>query len=112
MCSKAVQPAQLARTGLTSTELTSTGSASMGSASTGSASTGSASTVFTSTGSARNGADIAARLATAIDELAAAASGDQDAAAGELAERLALAWAMIVSADPELAARAARYSRS
>jgi hypothetical protein len=97
MCSNVVRPADSARTALVST----------GSASTGSASTGSA-----STGSARIGADIATRLAAAIDELAAAASGDQDAAAGELAERLALAWAMIVSADPELAARAARYSRS
>jgi hypothetical protein len=61
---------------------------------------------------ARSVADIASRLAAAIDELAATANGDQDAAAGELAERLALAWAMIVSADPELAARTARYSRS
>jgi hypothetical protein len=102
MCSNVVRPVDSARTALVST-----GSASTGSASTGSASTGSA-----STGSARIGADIATRLAAAIDELAAAASGDQDAAAGELAERLALAWAMIVSADPELAARAARYSRS
>jgi hypothetical protein len=102
MCSKTVRPVQLALTG----------SASTGPASTGSASTGSASTGPAHAGSARIGADIAARLATAIDELAAAASGDQDAAAGELAERLALAWAMIVSADPELAARAAGYSRS
>ncbi len=60
----------------------------------------------------RTEADIATRLAEAIDELAAATSGDQDAAAGELAERLALAWATIVAADPELAARTARYSRS
>jgi hypothetical protein len=92
MCSNVVRPADLARTGLAGTGLAGTGLAG--------------------TGSARIGADIATRLAAAIDELAAAASGDQDAAAGELAERLALAWAMIVSADPELAARAAKYSRS
>jgi hypothetical protein len=57
-------------------------------------------------------ADIATRLAAAINELAAAATGDQDAAGGNLAERLARAWATIVAADPELAARTARYSRS
>ena len=57
-------------------------------------------------------ADIATRLAAAINELAAAATGDQDAAGANLAERLARAWATIVAADPELAARTARYSRS
>jgi len=57
-------------------------------------------------------ADIATRLGAAINELAAVATSDQDAAGGNLAERLARAWAMIVAADPELAARTARYSRS
>jgi len=90
-------------------------------------------------------ADLATRLAAAIDELAAAASsrGDavqdgtdqdstdqdgtgerstgehstgedtagQDAAGQDMAERLARAWAMITAADPEMAARTARYSR-
>jgi hypothetical protein len=54
---------------------------------------------------------LAARLAAAIDELAAVASCDNDAD-GALAERLAGTWAMIAAADPELAARVARYSRS
>ena len=60
----------------------------------------------------RTETDIATRLAAAINELAAAATGDQDAADDNLAERLARAWATIVAADPELAARTARYSRS
>jgi len=54
-------------------------------------------------------AEVAAVLARAIDELAAAAGDGDDA---ELAARLASAWAMIASADPELAARAERYSHS
>lgn len=68
------------------------------------------------------GADLATRLATAIDELAAAVSAEQDAADRDttspdaadrdLAERVASAWAMIAAADPELAARTARYSPS
>ncbi len=95
-------------------------------------------------------ADLAARLAAAIDELAAAASSQvgtgrvragadsagearagearvgqdhadqdhadqdrayRDRAESDLAERLARAWAMITAADPEVAARTARYSR-
>jgi hypothetical protein len=64
------------------------------------------------TGPARTEAAIATRLAAAINELAAAADGDEDEAGGNLAERLARAWAMIVAVDPELAARTARYSRS
>jgi len=53
--------------------------------------------------------EVAAVLAQAIDELAAAAAAGDDA---ELNARLASAWAMIAAADPELAARAERYSRS
>jgi hypothetical protein len=103
---------------------------------------------------AHPGADLAARLAAAIDELAAAArspvsSGKdgieahrvgqdpadrdpadrdpadrdpadrdradrepayQSPAEDDLAERLARAWAMITAADPEVAARTARYA--
>jgi hypothetical protein len=55
-------------------------------------------------------AELATMLAAAIDELAAAA--DQDAASSDVAARLAWAWAMITAADPELAARTARYSHS
>ena len=55
-------------------------------------------------------AELASRLAAAIDELAAVARADQDAASSDVAERLARAWAMITAADPELAAVAARYS--
>jgi hypothetical protein len=55
--------------------------------------------------------ELATRLAAAIDELAAAAAGDAGADS-DLAQRLARAWAMIAAADPELAARTARYSRS
>jgi hypothetical protein len=52
--------------------------------------------------------ELAARLRTMIDELAADAStGDTD---GELAARLASVWALLADADPELAARTARYS--
>jgi hypothetical protein len=57
-------------------------------------------------------ADLATRLAAAIDELAAAANADLDAGDSDLANRLARAWAMIAAADPELAARTARYSHS
>jgi len=52
---------------------------------------------------------VAAVLSRAIEELAAAASAGDDA---ELAAQLASAWAMIAAADPELAARAERYSAS
>jgi hypothetical protein len=52
---------------------------------------------------------IAAVLTRAINELAAAASAGDDA---EMAAQLASAWAMIAAADPELAARAERYSAS
>jgi hypothetical protein len=55
-------------------------------------------------------AELATMLAAAIDELAAAA--DEDAAGSDVAARLAWAWAMIAAADPELAARTARYSHS
>ena len=48
-------------------------------------------------------------LTRAIDELAAAASAGDDA---ELAAQLASIWAMIAAVDPELAARAERYSSS
>jgi hypothetical protein len=54
---------------------------------------------------------LAARLAAAIDDVASAARAENDAADSVLAERLAQAWAMIAAADPELAVRAASYSR-
>jgi hypothetical protein len=53
--------------------------------------------------------DLAARLRTMIDELAADASTGDDAS-DELAARLASAWALLADADPELAARTARYA--
>ncbi len=53
--------------------------------------------------------EVAAVLARVIDELAAVADAGDD---GELAARLAGAWAMISAADPELAARTQKYSRS
>jgi hypothetical protein len=55
-------------------------------------------------------ADLAEQLATAIEECAAAVRSQEGVAAGELAGRLAAAWAMLTRADPELAARMARYS--
>jgi hypothetical protein len=57
-------------------------------------------------------ADLATRLAAAIDALTFAEDDADDAAGSDLAARLASAWAMITAADPELAARTARYSRS
>jgi hypothetical protein len=54
-------------------------------------------------------ADLAARLGCAIDEVAAAADGVDQPADGEVAARLAAAWALIAEADPELAERTARY---
>jgi hypothetical protein len=54
-------------------------------------------------------ADLAEQLATAIEECAAAVRSQEGAAAGELAGRLAAAWAMLTRADPEVAARMARY---
>jgi hypothetical protein len=59
----------------------------------------------------RVAADLAARLAAVIEELAAAADAAGDAASADVTERLARAWAMIAAADPELAARTADYSR-
>jgi len=57
-------------------------------------------------------ADVAERLARAIDECAAAAYDPGWAAEPELAGRLAALWAMLTDADPDLADRAARYSGS
>jgi hypothetical protein len=54
-------------------------------------------------------AELAARLAAAIDELASAVRADQDVASPDVAEHLVRAWAVITAADPELAARTARY---
>jgi hypothetical protein len=51
---------------------------------------------------------VAADLARAIDELAAAASATGDDA--QLAAQLAGTWAKITAADPELAARTEKYS--
>jgi len=56
--------------------------------------------------------DTAAAVAKAVDTLAAAITAGDDATGPEFAARLASAWAMIAAADPELAARTARYSRS
>ncbi len=61
-------------------------------------------------GPPRTEIELATRLAAAIDELAATAAGDDSAVDSDLAQRLARAWAMIAAADPELAARTARYS--
>jgi hypothetical protein len=57
-------------------------------------------------------ADLGEQLAAAIEECAAAVRGQDGAASGELAERLAAAWAMLTRADPEVAERMARYSRA
>jgi hypothetical protein len=54
--------------------------------------------------------DVAARLARAIDDYAAAALHSGEAADPDIAGRLAALWAMLTDADPELAARAARYA--
>jgi hypothetical protein len=57
-------------------------------------------------------ADLAEQLAAAIEECATAVRDQEGAASGELAERLAAAWAMLTRADPEVAARMARYSET
>jgi hypothetical protein len=54
--------------------------------------------------------DLAARLSSAIDDLAAAAETAGEPASRDLSALLAQAWALIAEADPELAKRAARYS--
>jgi len=59
---------------------------------------------------ARAEAELAARLAAAIEELATAVGADNGAVGPDVASRLARAWALITAADPELAARTARYS--
>jgi hypothetical protein len=53
--------------------------------------------------------DVAAQLARAIDDCAAVARNPEEAADPRLAARLAALWAMLTDADPDLAARAARY---
>lgn len=57
-------------------------------------------------------AALAAQLARAIDDCTAAALDPGGAADPDLAGRLAAAWAVLMDADPELAARAARYAGS
>jgi hypothetical protein len=56
--------------------------------------------------------DVAAQLANAIDECAAAARSSGGAAEPDLCGRLATMWAMLTDADPELAACTARYAGS
>jgi len=53
-------------------------------------------------------AELAVRLAAAIEELAVATEASEPSA--DVMSRLARAWAMITAADPDLAARAAGYS--
>jgi hypothetical protein len=57
------------------------------------------------------GSDLADRLGSVLDELEAAADSAERLASDDLTARLAAAWALIAEADPELADRAARYSR-
>jgi hypothetical protein len=54
-------------------------------------------------------ADLAEQLAAAIEACAAAVRSQDGEAAGALAEQLAAAWAVLTRADPEIAARMARY---
>jgi hypothetical protein len=58
------------------------------------------------------GAQVAERLARAIDEWAAAADNPGWAVEPDLASRLAAMWAMLTDADPDLADLAARYAGS
>lgn len=55
--------------------------------------------------------DLAARLGSAIDDLALAARRGAAESDDDLATRLAAAWALIGEADPVLAERVARYAR-
>jgi hypothetical protein len=54
---------------------------------------------------------LGARLARAIDDLAVAAASGADADDQDVAWLLARAWAVVAAADPQLAARTARYGR-
>ncbi len=58
----------------------------------------------------RAGSDLADRLGSVLDELAAVADSGERLASDDLTARLAAAWALIAEADPELADRAAMYS--
>jgi hypothetical protein len=58
----------------------------------------------------RAGGDLADRLGSVLDELAAVADSGERLASDDLTARLAAAWALIAEADPELADRAAMYS--
>ena len=55
---------------------------------------------------------VAAQLASAIEECAAAAYRSSGAAEPDVSRRLAAMWAMLTAADPELAACTARYAGS
>lgn len=55
-------------------------------------------------------ARLAALLTVAIDDCAAAVRQPGAAAEPEFARRVAAVWAILADADPDLAARAARYS--
>jgi hypothetical protein len=55
-------------------------------------------------------ADVAARLASAIDDCATVAQRPSAASEPDLAERVAALWTMLTDADPELAARTAKYA--
>lgn len=55
-------------------------------------------------GAAADESGVLGRLGAAIDELAAAAGGDED-----ITDRLARVWGMLAALDPELARRLAGY---
>jgi hypothetical protein len=59
---------------------------------------------------AKPGIGIAAQLARAIDDCAAAARQPGMTVEPDLTARLAALWAMLRDADPELAARADQYT--
>ncbi len=61
-------------------------------------------------GTSPSAADLAEQLASAIEECAAAVRSQDGEASGELAGRLAAAWAMLTRADPAVAARVAGYT--
>jgi hypothetical protein len=55
-------------------------------------------------------AELAARLAAAIEECAKAATGQECGSDRDVTARLAAVWAILTGADPELATRTRRYT--
>ena len=65
---------------------------------------------MTASAAASERAEVAERFVAAIEECATAVAGQDYGSGPDFAARLAAVWAVLIGADPELAARTSRYT--